>query len=112
MPKKENGAIRLMRSFFRHFYLIRSSDRESGEVMRRKEYVSCRMSEQEIKAVNLLARSYDVSRSELIRTLITREIVDQAHLIEFMSKKSSSNAVGDAVNIFRVKLEGAYEREG
>ena len=78
--------------------------------MAKKKYVSFRMSNREINAVNALAENYGVSRSELIRTLLTREIVDQVHLIEFMSNKSTSNAIGDAVDVFRVKLENAHER--
>jgi hypothetical protein len=80
--------------------------------MAKKKYVSLRMSDREIKAVNALSNSYGVSRSELIRSLITREIVDQVHFVEFMSKKNTSDVVSDAVDVFRVKLEGAHEREG
>jgi antitoxin component of RelBE/YafQ-DinJ toxin-antitoxin module len=79
-------------------------------MMAKKKYISLRMSDREINAVNALAKNYGVSRSELIRTLLTREIVDQVHLIEFMSNKSTSNVMRDAVDVFRVKLENAHER--
>lgn len=66
--------------------------------MDEKRMITLRLSEQEISEIDTLAKMYEVNRSELIRRLVERELVDQANYYEFMSAKSSSDRIDEAIH--------------
>jgi len=54
--------------------------------MRRNELVAYRVNEKEKHEIEMLSQLHGMSKSALIRSLVKREVEDQAYIVEIVSK--------------------------
>jgi len=64
----------------------------------KKRLITLRLNERDIEAMDTLASRYGWSRAELVRQLVRAEILTQAHDMEFMSAKSSTDQIDEAIH--------------
>jgi len=64
----------------------------------RDKTLTIRLSERDLEAMDTLAKKYGESRSELIRKLVISELLYGAYSYEFMSVKSSTDQIDEAID--------------